>query len=139
DPISDDILRDKDGKAAYIEVLSLDSEAGRAFDAEARARAFRAARKSRTGVADDIDQREENQQKLARLTKGWYLIDPTTREKIEVECTPANALDLYSEAGMSWLFLQVFAEAANPGNFMKRSGSTTSSSSPSTSSEVPSA
>ncbi|MEO3386005.1 hypothetical protein [Mesorhizobium sp. CAU 1741] len=136
DPISDAILSDKHGNPAYIDVLSMDSDAARAFDTDARKRAFRAARKSRTGMPDDIDQREENQQKLAKLTKGWHLVDPTTCEVLDVECTPANALELYSEPGMSWLFVQVFAEASNAGNFMTR-GSKSSSPTQSTSSETP--
>lgn len=136
DPITDDVLRDKDGNAAYIDTLSTDSETGRAFDAEARQRQYRAARKSRTGMPDDIDQLEENQRKLARLTRGWHLVDPTTRERIDVPCTQANAAELYAEPGMNWLFTQVFAGAANAGNFMTR-GKATSSPSPSTSSEQP--
>lgn len=123
DPITDDILRDKDGNAAYIDVLSIDSEAGRTFDAEARQRAFRAARKSRTGMPDDIDQLEENQRKLAKLTRGWHLVDPSTREKIDVPFSEKDALELYREPGMNWLFVQVFSGAANAGNFMKRPAS----------------
>lgn len=133
DPATDDFITDKSGKRAYIDVLSTESEAGRAFDAEARARWRRAAMKSRTGIPDDVDQMEENQRKLARLTKGWHLVDPATGDVIDVPCTEANALELYSEAGMDWLFRQVIAEAANAGNFMKR-GSMTSSNSPSASS-----
>jgi len=120
DPISDDILRDIDGNAAYIDVLSTDSETGRIFDAEARQRAFRAARKSRTGMPDDIDHLEENQRKLANLTRGWYLVDPNTREKIDVPFSAKDALELYREPGMNWLFVQVYSGAANAGNFMKR-------------------
>lgn len=138
DPVTDDILRDKDGNPAYIDVLSIDSEEGRKFDTEARQRAFRSARKSRTGLPDDIDQMEENQRKLARLTKGWHLVQPGTGDVIDVPCNAANAYELYSEPGMSWLFTQVFAGAANAGNFMKR-GSMTSSPSPSTSSATPAA
>lgn len=134
DPITDATLTDKDGNPAYIEVLSVDSETGRAFDAEARKRAFRAARKSRTGMPDDIDQLEENQQKLAKLTKGWRLVDPNTREIIDVPCNAAHAAELYSEPGMNWLFVQVWSGAANAGNFMKRT-STASSSGQSKSSE----
>lgn len=136
DQVTDDILRDKEGKACYIDVLSTDSAVGRAFDADARKRTFRSARKSRTGMPDDIDQLEENQQKLAKLTRGWYLVDPSTREQIDVECSPENAFELYSEAGMNWLYIQVWAGAANAGNFMKRP-SKTSSPSPTTSSETP--
>lgn len=138
DPISEDVLRDRDGNAAYIDVLSTDSEEGRAFNAETRQRVFRSARKSRTGTPDDIDPDGENQKLLARLTRGWHLVDPATRETIDVPCTAANALELYSEAGMGWLFTQVLAGAANAGNFMRR-GRTTSSPSPSTSSATPAA
>lgn len=120
DPISDDVLRDRDGKPAYIDVLSADSEIGRAFDAEARQRAFRAARKSRTGMPDDIDQLAENQRKLARLTKGWHLVDPHSRDVLPVPFTEKDAGDLYAEPGLNWLFTQVWAAAANPANFMKR-------------------
>ncbi|MGE0290332.1 MAG: hypothetical protein AB7I42_24890 [Bradyrhizobium sp.] len=123
DPISDDILRDLNGAPAYIDVLSTDSEAAREFDAEARKRAFRAARKSRTGMPDDIDQLEENQRKLAKLTRGWHLVDPGTREVIDVPFSERDALELYSEPGMNWLFQQVFVGAANAGNFMKRPAS----------------
>ncbi|MFC3071487.1 hypothetical protein [Shinella pollutisoli] len=135
DPITDDVLRDKAGNAAYIDVLSVDSEAGRKFDADARQRAFRSARKSRTGHPD-IDPDEENRRKLAQLTRGWRLVDPVSREGLDVPCTPENALELYCEAGMAWLFDQVFAGAANAGNFMRRR-STTSSPSPRPSFETP--
>ena len=136
DPITEDVLKDKDGNAAYIDVLSMESETGRAFDAEQRKRAFRQARKSRSGLPDDIDPREENQQKLARLTKGWHLVDPNTREVLDVECNAEAALELYSEPGMDWIFRQVLAEAANAGNFLRKSGSTTSLISQGTSSGV---
>lgn len=136
DPITEDILRDRSGNAAYIDVLSMESEAGRAFDEEQRKRAFRQARKSRSGMPDDINPREENQQKLARLTKGWHLVDPNTREVLDVSCSSEAALELYSEPGMDWIFRQVLAEAANAGNFLKRSGSTNSSPSQSANSGV---
>lgn len=135
DPITDDVLRDKDGNPAYIDVLSTESEPGREYDAETRKRDRRAAMKSRNGMPDDVDQVERNQQKVARLTTGWHLVDPATREVLDVPCTRANALELYSEPGMNWLFVQVWAGAADAGNFMKRK--TSSSPSPSTSSETP--
>lgn len=138
DQVTDDILRDKDGNACYIDVLSTDSEVGRAFDTESRKRTFRSARKSRTGMPDDIDQLEENHQKLAKLTRGWYLVDPSTREPMDVPYSPQDALELYSEPGMNWLYVQVWAGAANAGNFMKRP-SKTSSTLPTMSSETPAA
>jgi len=123
-PVTDDILRDKDGNPAFVDVLSTDSPAGREFDTEARQRAFRSARKSRTGMPDDIDQLDENQRKLAKLTKGWNLVDPHSGDVIDEPCTQASALELYREPGLNWLFTQVFAAAANAGNFMKRNSTT---------------
>lgn len=124
-PITDDILRDKDGSPAFVDVLSFDSPAGREFDAEARQRARRSAMKSRNGMPDDIDQMEENQRKLAKLTKGWHLVDPTSGDVIDEPCTPASALELYRVPGLNWLFTQVFAGAANAGNFMRKPSSST--------------
>ena len=46
DPISDAVLKDKDGQVAFIEILSSDSDAGRAFDKEQRAVHRRKAMKS---------------------------------------------------------------------------------------------
>jgi hypothetical protein len=136
DAVTDDVIRDKAGKAAYIDVLSFDSAEGRSFDKDNRARLRRSAMKSRTGMPEDSDQLEENIRKCAHVTKSWHLVDPLTRELIEVECTVDNAIELYGELGMNWLYVQVYAAAANAGNFIKRK-SPTSSTSPSANSEGP--
>ncbi len=135
DEITDEVLKDKDGNPAYIDVLSTDSDAGREFDRELRAKQRRSAMKSRNGMPDDSDPLEENQRKLARLTKGWHLVDPNTREVIDVPCTPSNALELYSEKGTNWIFVQAWVGATKAANFMKRT-STTSSNGHSGSSET---
>lgn len=132
DELTDEVLTDKDGNPAYIDVLSTDSEAGREFDRELRAKQRRSAMKSRNGIPEDSDPLEENQRKLAKLTKGWHLVDPVTREVLDVPCTPANALELYSEKGAHWLYVQAWVGASKAANFMKR---TTSSSGPNASSE----
>jgi hypothetical protein len=133
-PATDKPIRDKDGNLAWIEVLPSDGEAGRAFDKEERAAAFRRARRSRSGV-DEVDQLEQNIAKCAALTKAWYLVDPVSLEKIDVPCTAENAKELYSAPGMNWLFIQPWVAANDAANFMKRSapGSTPT---PSTNSET---
>jgi len=130
DQITDLPIVDKDGNKAFIEVLSTDSDAGRAFDKDQRSAYRRKAMKSRNGIAEPNDPFEENVAKCAALTKTWHLVDPFTREVIDVPCTVDNAKELYGEAGMNWLFVQVWVAANDAANFMNRS-SRTSSSSPS--------
>lgn len=124
DPITDLPIKDKDGKTAFIEVYSADSDAGRVFDKEQRAAMRRKAMRSRNGVVEPGDQLEENVAKCAALTKSWYLLDPTTKQPIEVPCTAENAAELYGAPGMSWLFVQAWVAANDTANFMKRSSQT---------------
>jgi hypothetical protein len=121
DPVTGEPIRDKTGTTAYVDVLSTDSEVGRDFDAAQRSRMRRAAMRSRTGTPDDIDPLEENQRKLALLTKGWMLIDPASAEVIDVPCTAENAAELYADPGTSWIFKQVWLGAVTDANFMHRS------------------
>lgn len=119
DPITDEAIKDKKGNPAYIDILSTDSAAAREFDAGERRRVTEKAIKGRS--ADLPDQLETNVAKAAKLTKAWHLVDPVSRDVIDVPCNAENALELYSEPGMGWLFSQVWVGAANPANFMKRS------------------
>lgn len=121
DPISDAALKDKDGKVAFIEVLSTDSDAGRAFDKEQRAVLRRKAMKSRNGLVEGADQLEENIAKASVLVKSWHLVDPVTKEALDVPCTKENASELFSAPGMNWLFVQVWVAANDSANFMQRS------------------
>jgi hypothetical protein len=130
DPVTQEAIRDQAGNAAFIEVLSADSEEGRAFDRE-RAVVFRKqAARTRSAALETIDQFEENIAKCARLTRGWHLVDPATQDVLDVKFSRENARELYSEPGMNWLFMQVWVAANDAANFMRRS-STTSMSSPS--------
>lgn len=117
-PVTDEPIKDKAGKAAFIEILSVDSPEGRAFDAIERKRLTEKAVKGRAG--DLPDQLDQNQLKAAKLTRKWHLVDPTTGEVLDVPCSEANARELYAEPGMSWLFSQVWVGATNTGNFMKK-------------------
>ena len=134
DAVTDAPLVDRDGAPAYIDVLSADSPKAREFDKNQRAIYRRKAMKSRNGIVEGEDQLDENINKCAVLTAGWYLVDPATKEALDVPCTAENAVELYSAPGMNWLFVQPWAAAQNAANFIKRSA-TTSTSSPSMNSE----
>ncbi len=120
DALTDEVLRDKDGKESYIDVLAADSTEGRAFDRDRQAVYRKKAARTRGGLVD-IDQFEENAAKCAALTKSWYLVDPVTKEPLNVPCTHANALELYKEPGMQWLFIQPWVAANDAANFIKSS------------------
>lgn len=121
DPVTDQRIKDKDGNEAYVEVYSIiDSDRAIQFDKEHRTSLARRAR--RTEDEDNI--RDFNAAKLARLTAGWHLVDPATGETIEVDCTEANAEELYSDPGAGWVFRQALLGASDTANFFTRSPKT---------------
>lgn len=136
DPVSDLPITDKQGQPSYVEVLSVDSAVGREFDKLRRSQATQRALRGRNQLLAADDQLEENWAKLARLTRGWYLVDPATQEPIDLPFSEAAALEVYSGAGTAWLYRQVWLAAADTANFIRRS-SRSSSPSPSTSSAAP--
>lgn len=124
DPVSDAVVKDKDGKVAFIEILSVDSPEGRIFDKDQRAVLRRKAMRSRNGLVEGNDQLEENIAKASVLVKSWHLVDPATREVIAVDCTPDAVTELFSSPGMNWLFAQVWVAANDTANFINRSPKT---------------
>lgn len=120
DPSTDDVIRDKDGKAAFIAVWSSDGVQARAFDKSKRKDLMLRIKKSRTGKVDPDDALEENMAKLAALTESWYLVDRLTGDPIDVQCNPENAADLYSPPGMGWLFIQPWVASNDAANFLPK-------------------
>jgi hypothetical protein len=125
DPRTDMVLRDPDGDAAYIEVLSTDSERAREFEKGKRRDLRQRIMRSRTGAIDASDQIEDNIALLALLTIGWHLVD-LRGEVIDLPCTPENAAELYSEPGLAYVFNAVWFAANSVANFLP-AGSPTSS------------
>ena len=120
DPSTEEVIRDKSGKAAFIAVWSSDSEKARQFDKAKRKDLMLRIKKSRTGKVEPDDALEENIAKLAVLTQDWYLVDRLTGEPIDVPCTPESAADLYSPPGMGWLFVQPWVGANDAANFLPK-------------------
>lgn len=120
DPATDDVIRDKDGNAAYIEVWSTDGPQARAFGKAKRRELNLRIKQSRNGKVEPDDQLEENIALTSMLTAGWHLVDRLTKEPIDVPCTPENAADLYSPPGMGWIFVQAFTGASSTANFLPK-------------------
>lgn len=127
DPATDQVIRDKSGKAAYIAVWSTDSAKSRDYDKSKRKDLFMRAKASRTGSVLPDDALDQNIAKCAALTDSWYLVDPVTLEQIDVPCTPENAVDLYSSPGAGWIFIQPWVEASSTANFLQRPSPNSSS------------
>lgn len=120
DPTTDEVITDKDGKVAYIDIWAADGDQGRAFDKADRRSLMLRVKQSRNGKVDPDDQLDKNIAKCAALTAGWYLVDRLTKEPIDVPCTVENAADLYSPPGMGWIFMQPWVASNNAANFLQR-------------------
>ena len=120
DPTTEEVVTDLAGLPMYIDVWSTDSPQARNYDKAKRAELRLKAKQSRNGQAPVEDAVETAWVKLAQLTAAWRLVDRLTGEELDVECTPDNALELYSEKGMAWLYNQVLLAASDPANFMQK-------------------
>jgi hypothetical protein len=124
DPVTSAPIEDKDGNKAFIEVLSVDSTDGQLFDKEQRRITNTRLMSGRKEVVANEDNVETNKQKTARLTKSWYLVDPNTKEPIDVPFTQKSALALYMSNRTHHIWQQVWIGALEPANFIKRSPTT---------------
>lgn len=88
------VIRDEQGKEAYIDFLSADSEAGRLHN-----RAVTQSRlQLRSGQKPTAKQLEEEQVNLlVKLARGWYLVDPATKKPIDAPFSPEDARELFSD------------------------------------------
>jgi len=133
DPLTDAVLTDKDGKQAFLSLLSADSDAGREIDRKQNLQQIRKLRSGRN-LQDDGDDLTDGQiEKLVALTVGWYLVDPASGEALDVPFSKENAVEFYNDPGMAYLRKQAWVFVNTAGNFIKRS-SKASVSSPSTNS-----
>lgn len=121
DPLESTPIVDKDGKSAFIEVMSNDSETARTFDRENGKRVDRKMLAGRTNELLDDDPLARNAQRMAKLTVNWYLVDPETKEQIDVPFSEENAVELYSSPDTAWLYRQAVVGSGNLANFMQRS------------------
>lgn len=116
-PISSLPLRAADGREAYIDVYSNDSQPARDH--------ARAVTKRRLAMRDRSKISPEEIEAngiglLAALTAGWFLVD-LDGNPIDVKFSIDEARDLYSEPSLYWIREQVDAFATDRANFSKAS------------------
>lgn len=113
-------LLDKDGKQAYIDIMSLDSQKAEQLAKETRERRRAAGAVTQDSIeADGVDS-------LARLTTGWYLVGGGGKPVVDAENNPVpytveNARELYASRGARFITDQVRGAAAERSNFMPAS------------------
>lgn len=118
-PLTGQPLRDKEGKAAYIEVFSTRSPAAEQWRREADEMANRARRRKDKGESYD-EKQARGVEMLTALTGGWYLVD-LQGLPIDAPFSKEAARELYSAPETSWIGEQVILAATEDANFIKPS------------------
>ncbi len=111
-PITGQPVRNAEtGEEGWIDFLSASGAVGRAHDRMVTDRRIKQGRRIK---AEEID--ADTVEKIAKLTKGWSLVllDGTP---LAVECTQANARELFSMTETAWLLDQAATFVADLGNF----------------------
>lgn len=118
-PATGEVLRDREGREAFIELLSLSSVAAQKARAAVQQRRIEA--RVRRVTVEEAEQ--EAMHVLAACTKAWHLVG-LDGAAIDVPCSPEAAHELYTTPGLRFVADQatVFADAA--GNFLPASSTT---------------
>jgi hypothetical protein len=119
-PVTQQPLRDGEGREAYIDHYSRDSEITRKHERAINRR--RLAMRGRLKITPEEIEAEATEL-LAALTAGWYLVD-LTGNPIDLPFTPENARELYASPAVSWLREQLEESTADRANFSKGSSMT---------------
>lgn len=121
DPKTDEPLKDTSGAEAFVNIISVQSEIGRKFDRERQKVITRRAMRNRNQDLIDDDQFEINIAKLARLTTSWHLVDPVSKEPLDVQYSYDAAVEFYKLPLAHSFFVQAWVAANEPANFMQSS------------------
>lgn len=111
-PVTRQPLRDGDGKESWIDILSSGSGVGRTHDRLVTDQQLKMRNQRITA-----EQLESNiTEKLAKLTRGWYLVT-LDGAPIDVPFDTNAARELYALPELAWLRDQALAWAEDSGNF----------------------
>jgi len=119
-PITRQPLRNGDGREAYIDHYSADSEIARKHQRAVQRR--RLAMRGRLKITPE-ELEAEATEVLAALTVGWHLVG-LKGDPIDTPFTTENARELYSDPRVAWLREQLDESAADRANFSKGSSTT---------------
>lgn len=113
-------LVDSAGEVAWIEVYSTDSDVARKFGRDAKTARLRT--RNPNSVTGETMENEEVEL-VASLTTGWRLLD-LKGEPVDLPFTRGEAVSLYGNHKMHWLFEQVVTFANSRANFSPASSTT---------------
>ena len=118
-PATGAVMRDAEGREAYLDLLSLSSATAQ----KARSAVQQKRIDSRVRTVSLTDAVQEAMHVLAACTKGWHLVG-LDGAALDVPCTPDTAHELYTTPGLRFVADQAtdFADAA--GNFLPGSSTT---------------
>lgn len=118
-PVTGDVMKDAHGAEAFIDLLSLTSSAAQKARAVVHQRRIDAGARRVTLAEAEA----EALTVLAACTKAWHLVG-LDGSSLDVPCTEAAALELYSTPGMRHITDQATAFADRAGNFLPASSKT---------------
>lgn len=120
-PKSNTVLRDLDGKACYVDLLSADSPVAKDHERRVSARLTSSRRSGRGYPPEEME--ADGVELLARLTTGWYLVN-FDGLPLDIKFSLENARLFYAQPGMQWARRQVNSFVADVANFVKASSTT---------------
>jgi hypothetical protein len=112
-PVTRQPMRDAEGKTAYIDHYSADSEIARKHQRAVQRR--RLAMRGRMKITPE-ELEAEATEILAALTAGWYLVD-LKGNMIDLPFSQDNARELYGNPAVGWLREQLDESTADRANF----------------------
>lgn len=113
-PVTKEIIKDKEGNPAWIELYPKDSKIGRKLERKLIDRRL----KKKEGQITTSSMEESAVEMLAALTKGWYLVKGDG-EKAEYECDDETKRKFYSDDSLRWIRDQVDRFVLDLANFHK--------------------
>lgn len=118
-PITRQPLCDPEGRQAYLDIYSADSEAARRHNRAIQRK--RLAMRGRGRITPE-ELEGEGVDLLAALTTGWHLVG-VDGQAIDVPFSIETARELYASPALAWIREQVDEFAADRGNFAAASSS----------------
>ena len=119
-PVTRQPMRNGDGRTAYIDHYSADSEIARKQQRTVQRR--RLAMRGRMKLTPE-ELEAETIDILAALTVDWYLVD-LNGHAIDLPFSQDNARRLYANPGVTWLREQLDESTADRANFSQGSSTT---------------
>jgi len=121
-PVTMEAIKDKDGKEAYLELLSDDSRQALQAVRKLSKKSFaKQRRRNDQKVEEAVDDLIESQvEKIVSCLTGWYIVD-FKGNPVDVPFSEDSAREFLSDPELAWVRNQALVFVADAGNFIKAS------------------